>query len=563
VGLLPSEYDPLLQSWMAGRSRREFLGLAGTAAIGIVGSSLFAGCSGTLRSTNQTLAPSSGEPYYFRPRQSVSNDTITADVVIYGATVAGLAAAIQVRRMGMTAVVVEPSPHVGGMTTGGLSATDVGSSSAIGGFASEFYSEVGVRYGKSAGYQFEPHVASEVLQSFIERAGAPLYLEEHPVGAVRSGDGLQLKALHMDSGRTFTGGCFIDASYEGDVMAFAGVTSTVGREANSTYRESMNGVQLNSRHTAFESCIAPGPDANSLWPTVFASGAGTPGAPSTAVQAYCFRLTVVRSTKGVPFPQPTNLDTAPYELMLRDIQGTGKSPLVFQVPLPRQKFDLNNGGPVSIDLVGVGAAWAEASFPEREQIFQQHVQYQRGLIWFLANDSRVPAHIRHSTQSLSLALGEFQTTGGWPSQLYIREARRMVSDVVLTERDVLHPLAQPTSVGCGSYLVDSHVCSRVVVRGCVANEGVLSTPVPARYSIPYGAILPRRSECGNLLVPVCLSATHVAWSSLRTEPVFMILGQSAGAAAVLAIRAGVRVQDIDSSRLRPTLLAARQVLDLA
>ena len=493
---------------------------------------------------------------------------VTADLVVYGATSGGLVAAIQARRMGRTAVVLEASTHLGGLSTGGLGQTDSGNAASIKGIAGEFYRRV---YSKYSGtpvtptsptrFTFEPHVARAVFDDLLAEAGVPVYFGMRLASVAKSGN--RIVEIVADNGQAFRGSMFVDASYEGDLMHRAGVSSTVGRETNATYGETINGVQLRNGHQ-FNFPVSPyvvaGNPSSGLLPGISATPVAPAGSGDDLIQAYNYRMCLTQAANRIPFAKPAGYDVVRYELLLRYIQAGWNGPFFTTHGVGNGKTDSNNNGAFSTDFIGANYSYPTASYAVRDSIAADHRTYQQGLMWFLANDSRVPASIRSSTASWGLAADEFTSNGGWPTQLYVREARRMLSSYVMTERNCRGQEVVTDSVGLASYTMDSHNCQRVVVGGNVKNEGDVQIGVPAPYGISYRSIVPAQAQCANLLVPVCLAASHIAYGSIRMEPVFMILGQSAATAAMLALSAGSAVQEVPYATLRTRLLADGQLL---
>ncbi|MEU1886390.1 FAD-dependent oxidoreductase [Micromonospora rifamycinica] len=494
--------------------------------------------------------------------------TVTADLVVYGATSAGIVAAVQTRRLGRTAVIVEPGNHVGGLTTGGLGYTDSGTSAAIGGVAGEFYRRVYARYqgvpvtpDSPMRLVFEPHVAAGVCTDLLTEHGIPVYLNARLTAVQRSGD--RITGLVADNGQLFTGPMFVDATYEGDLMAAAGVSYTVGREANAVYGETINGVQLRGAHQftlPVDPYVVPGNPASGPLPGVSAAPVARNGTGDDRIQAYNFRMCLTQAAGRIPFPQPAGYDPADYELLLRYVRAGYTGPFFTTQSVGGGKTDSNNTGAFSTDFIGASHAYPTATWAQRDSMVADHRRYQQGLMWFLANDPRLPEPVRAGVARWGLAADEFTATGGWPSQLYVREARRMVSAYVMTERDCRGAVRVADAVGLASYTMDSHNCQRVVVDGLVRNEGDVQVGVPGPYPVSYRSIVPTAGQCANLLVPVCLSASHIAYGSIRMEPVFMILAQSAATAAVLAVDAGVPVQQVDVAALQARLRRDGQIL---
>jgi hypothetical protein len=498
-----------------------------------------------------------------------------ADVVVYGATAAGLTAAIQASRMGMKAVVVEASPHVGGMTTGGLSSSDVGKAWSIGGLASEFYSRVGRAYGSDDRiFHFEPKVAAAVFDEWIREAGVdvitnePLDLEK---GVLKRAG--RIESITSTSGRVFCGRMFIDASFEGDLMAKAGVSYTVGREPESQYGESLAGIRRGDRKprphytqgdkdhftTKIDAFVTPGDPTSGLLPWVqrvdfadFVDGAGDKG-----VQAYNYRLCVTDDPDNrIPFGKPEGYRELDHELLLRVFEsGDVRLPILIH-KLPNQKFDWNSMHAVGTDLPGASWGYPEADHEERRRIAATHALYAKGVMWTLAYHPRVPESIRDVVSRHGWCRDEFTTKGGFSTQLYVREGRRMLSDAIVTQAVCMGKEPCDDIVALGSFGLDSHAVRYVLTeQGHVERDGVFWNVPKKPYGLSWRAIRPKREECSNLLVPVCVSASHAAYGSLRMEPVYMELGHAAGAAAAFALRDGKDVQDVPYAVLRERLLA--------
>lgn len=519
-------------------------------------------------------------------------ETVDADVVIYGGASAAVSAAVQVRRMGKTAVIVMPDRHLGGLTVSGLGRTDSGDKRVIGGIAREFYHRVWLYYQDDEAWKwepkpaefsgmdnqtqtmwkFEPSAAEKVMDGFVAEYGIPVYRGERldrEKGVVK--DGAAIKSIATLSGRVFTGRVFLDATYEGDLFAAAGVSYTVGRESNDRYGETLNGIQTaNAVYHQFagpvDPYVEPGNPDSGILPGVNPDAGGRDGDADGGVQAYCFRLCMTRVPENrVPFEKPADYDEADYELLFRDIQA---GQIHYHDPgrVPNRKTDTNNNGSVSTDNIGANYEYPEASYERREEIIARHVRWQKGFYWTMANHPRVPEELRREFSEWGLAKDEFADSGNWPGQLYVREGRRMVSDFVETENHLRRRIPVPDPVGMGSYGMDSHNIQRYVAidedgRAVVRNEGDVQVPTGGAYPIGYRALLPKKEECSNLLVPVCVSCSHIAYGSIRMEPVFMILGQSAAAAAVLSIDAGVDPADLSYESLERRLRQDGQVLE--
>ncbi len=513
---------------------------------------------------------------------------VEADVIIYGGTSAGVAAAVQLHRMGKSSVIIEPSQHLGGLSSGGLGWTDSGNKAVIGGVSLEFYKRVKDEYDKEVTWKwqdsedysryspeaeaiwvFEPHIAERVFNNWVKETKTPVYLGERLdlKDGVTVEDG-QITEIRMESGLAFRGTIFIDTTYEGDLMAKAGVTYTVGREANDLYGETLNGVQkARTISHQFEHKISPyripGNPSSGLLPGVHGDDPGEDGTGDHRVQAYCFRMCLSNHPENrVPFPKPEQYDPERYELLARVLEaGWDRVFQKFDV-IPNRKTDTNNHGPFSTDNIGMNYDYPDGDYETREQIIEEHRNYQQGLMWFLANDTRVPSEIQTRIRQWGLAADEFQDNGNWPHQIYVREARRMVSDFVMTELHLRAKKPTPESIGMGSYNMDSHNVQRYVTEdGYARNEGDIQINPGGPYPVSYRAIVPPKKECENLLVPVCLSSSHIAYGSIRMEPVFMILAQSAATAASQAIDNKIAVQDVKYEELQKKLLEDGQVLE--
>jgi hypothetical protein len=515
-----------------------------------------------------------------------------ADIVVYGGTSAGVVAAVQAVRMGKSVVLVCPEKHLGGLTSGGLGWTDSGRKEVIGGIAREFYQSVKEHYDRpeswayekpedcrkyrpedDAMWVFEPHLAEEIFERLIAEHDVPVHRDEwldRENGVSRNG--ARIAAITTLSGATYEGKAFVDATYEGDLMAAAGVSYHVGREPNSQYGETLNGVQKdrNVKKHRFREPVSPyvRPDdpTSGLVPRVHGEHPGEEGEGDRRLQAYCYRMCMTDEPENrVPFPKPSDYDETQYELLFRHFEaGDMMLPLKIDMMVNR-KTDTNNQGAFSTDNIGMNYDYPEATYARRREILEEHQTYQKGLMWTLANHPRTPGEIRRKMAPWGLAKDEFTDNGNWPHQIYVREGRRMVSDFVMTERHLRGELPTPRPAGMGSYNMDSHNAQRYIARDadgrpCVQNEGDVQVKPGRAYPISYGAIVPKASECGNLLAPVCVSSSHIAYGSIRMEPVFMILGQSAATAAAHAIDEQCAAQDVDYERLRKRLLEDGQRL---
>lgn len=521
-----------------------------------------------------------------------------ADVIIYGGTSAAVIAAVQVKKMGKSVIVVSPDKHLGGLSAGGLGFTDTGNKEVIGGLSREFYQRLYQHYqnDKSWHWQkrdeygnkgqgtpaidgtnrtmwiFEPHAAEQVFEDFGRENKLTIYRDEW---LDRSAKGIQkqagaIRSFRTLSGTVYEGAVFIDATYEGDLMAAAGVRYHVGREANSVYNETHNGVQVGvfQHGHYFKTNISPykvaGDTKSGRLPEVSADEPGPNGTGDHKIQAYCFRMCLSNHPDNrIPFAKPAGYDPNRYELLARVFASGWRETFDKYDPIPNRKTDTNNHGPFSTDYIGKNYDYPDATYERRKAIIRDHELYQKGLMYFLQNDARVPADVHAAMQQWGLPKDEFKDNGGWPHQLYIREARRMLGEFVMKEADALGKTNVPNPVGMGSYALDAHNSQRFVKKdGFVQNEGDIGVHPDKPYSIAYGSILPKAAECTNLLVPVCVSSSHIAYGSIRMEPVFMILGQSAATAAVLAIDGKTSVQQVPYTKLKEVLLKDGQRLTL-
>jgi hypothetical protein len=508
---------------------------------------------------------------YYLPAPPVTDEPVhEADIVIYGATAAGIIAAIEARARNHRVLVLNPGWHVGGMTTSGLGFTDFGNEAIIGGLARRFYQLVGRHYGTDLGWAFEPGTAASVLAGMMRAAGVNVLSGFYAHKVVKQAG--RILEIVSTSGQRVRASLFLDCSYEGDLLPLAGVSNATGREANSVYDETFNGVQIldkNQFELGVDPFIRPGDPASGLLPGVHTLHPGVQGAGDQLIQAYNFRVCMTRRPElRVPFHRPADYSEHQYELLARyfaagwrmDLQPDGSFAKYDEVA--NGKTDTNNGGAFASDFIGGNWDFPQASYERREQIYKAHVNYHQGLLYFLQNSPRVPRAVQAAIREYGLAGDEFTGTQNWPPQLYIRECRRLVGDLVVTEHHCLGRARALNSIGMAAYTMDSHNCQRVVVKGRVYNEGDVQVRLPAPYGIPYHAITPKRCECVNLLVPVCLSATHIAFGSIRMEPVFMGLAQAAAIAASLCLPELCPVQELQYAELRPHLKRAGLVLDL-
>ncbi len=498
------------------------------------------------------------------------------DFIVYGATAGGVITAVSAARQGVKVLLIEPGAHLGGMAAAGLSHTDFGKKEVIGGMALEFYRRVGAKYqmprfANDVAWYYEPHIGEQVFKEMLDQANVAVRF--HQRLRERNGvekSGAAIAAILMEDGATYRARAFADCTYEGDLMAQARVSYTVGRESSGRYGETLAGVR--SRTPLHQWLVAIGArDGNGkLLPEISPFPKGETGSADKKVQAYNFRLIFSDDPANrVPFPKPLHYDPRRYELMARLLAAMtvklGHPQVLDQVisigPIPNRKADINNQGAFSTDYIGGSWDYPDASYARRAEIFQAHADYTKGFFYFLAHDARVPKPLQRELNRWGLAKDEFTGTRNWPHQLYIREARRMVSDFVMTQNDIQTSLAKPDPIGMGSYNSDSHNVQRFVnADGNVENEGDMQVPVTP-YQIPYRVIVPKRAEASNLLVPVCVSASHVAYSTLRMEPQYMIMGEAAGVAASMALAAGAAVQDVNTAELTRKLVKDGAVME--
>lgn len=500
----------------------------------------------------------------------------SVDVLVYGGTAAGVMAAYAAAKEGAQVVLLAPHAHLGGMLTGGLSATDVGDARVIGGYTRRLYQRISDHYGKRGlasrkDWLVEPHVAEDVLDDMLRETGVQIVRNAR----LREQNGVALSAtstissVTIEDGREFRAKVFVDCSYDGDLLVQSGVPYTWGRESRDTYGESLAGVQNVKSQHQFAWPIDAYADEHRLYPEVSRGPLQAVGSGDREVQAYNFRLVLTDDPNDrLPFSRPKDYDPSQFALLseyLRQFSAhMGREPALgdffYPVRIPNGKADFNNNGPISTDYIGHSAAYPDASYADQERIRADHLRYTQSLLYFLTHDPVVPTTLTNELSTWGLPKDEFQDSDHWPRELYIREGRRMIGAYVLTQRDLQSHRTKPDSIGMGSYNSDSHNVQRVAMPdGSVRNEGDMQVPV-SPYEIPYRAITPRRDQLRNLLVPVCLSASHVAYSSLRMEPQFMIMGQAAGVAAAMAAHSNGPVQDVDVEALQRALRRTKVVL---
>jgi flavin-dependent dehydrogenase len=546
---------------------------------------------------------------------SAAADDKTYDVVVYGGTSGGIVAAISAAREGATVVVLEPTEHLGGMVTGGLGRTDLGFEESIGGMAAEFYRRVYRHYSDPAAWKFqtrdeylntgtlnvsatsykelrylktgdltingdkwwfpEPSAASSIYRQMLDEAHVRVLTGHRLAGVEKRGP--RIVSIRCANGAVFSGRVFIDTTYEGDLLAAAGVSYRVGRESRAEYGEKLAGVvprELSTRKQ-FDVDISPYGDDGKLLYGVQDTPRGEDGAADRKIQAYNFRICLTDyPANRVAIEQPEHYDPHRYDLLARYIAAKPDIELATPDPnkwgvlkfdqLPNHKTDINDGGPFSTDLLGGGWDYPDGDEATRRAIEQEHIAYTKGLLYFLGHDERVPARMRQEMLRWGYPKDEYTSNGNWSPQLYIREARRMVGAYVMTYDDIVTKRAKDDSIGLASHKPDSHLVTRIADHGVARNEGNPNdlTPTHRPYEVPYRAITPKQAECDNLLVTFALSASHMAYASLRMEPAFMILSESAGLAAVEAARRDLAVQDVPYASLAPKLRERKQLLKI-
>lgn len=528
-------------------------------------------------------------------KSGTGSNSYKADVIVYGGTSSAVTAAVQVARMGKSVIIVSPDKHLGGLSSSGLGFTDTGNKEVIGGLAREFYQLIYQHYQNPESWKwqkqseygnkgqgnpaidgenrtmwiFEPHAAEEAFEQMIKQNKIKVFRDEwldRETGIVKnSGSIISITTL---SGETFRGKVFIDATYEGDLMASAGVKYTVGRESGNVYNETWNGVQKGvfQHGHYFKDNIdpynIPGDPSSGLLKRISSETPGENGTGDNKIQAYCYRLCLTKHPDNrVPITKPEGYDSTQYELLAR-LSATRWNEFFGKYdPIPNFKTDVNNHGPMSFDNIGMNWGYPEASYERRKEILKEHVLYQKGLLYFMATDRRLPSSVRDTMNKWGFARDEFADNGNWPYNIYVREARRMLGEYVMTENDVLGKREVPHSIGMGSYTMDSHNVQRYVTpEGFVQNEGDIGVAAKQPYRIDLGSIMPKKEECKNLLVPVCVSCSHIAFGSIRMEPVFMILGQSAGTVASMAIEKRESIYELTYDEIKAKLEADGQIL---
>jgi hypothetical protein len=518
-----------------------------------------------------------------------------ADIIVYGGTSSAVAAAVQASRMGKSVILVSPDKHLGGLSSSGLGFTDTGNKSVIGGIAREFYQLIYRHYQNPGSWNwqkqseygnvgqgnpaidgenrtmwiFEPHAAEEAFEIMVSHSKVDVHRDEwlNRENGINKKNGaiVSIKTL---SGKIYYGKVFVDATYEGDLMASAGVKYTIGRESGDTYHEQFNGVQKGVFHhdhhfkVNIDPYKIPGNPSSGLLPLITPETPGENGSGDKKIQAYCYRLCMTKLPENrIPITKPESYDSTQFELLGRVSEKGWNEFFNKYDPIPNLKTDVNNHGPVGFDNIGMNWDYPEASYERRREILKEHEVYQKGLLYFLTTDRRIPAEVREIMKQWGLAKDEFKDNENWPYNIYVRESRRMIGEYVMTENEVLGKTKVLQPIGMGSYTMDSHNVQRYVTpEGYVQNEGDIGVAPQQPYQIDMGSIIPKRQECTNILVPVCVSCSHIAFGSIRMEPVFMILGQSSGIIASLAIDSNKSIQDLNYIDIKAKLEASGQIL---
>ncbi|TSJ38880.1 FAD-dependent oxidoreductase [Mucilaginibacter corticis] len=487
------------------------------------------------------------------------------DVCVYGGTSAGVIAAYTAAKMGKSVVLIEPGTRLGGLSSGGLGFTDIGNKYVVTGLARDFYRRIGQYYGKFEQWTFEPKVAEAIFLDYVKRGNFGVLYRIHSIGITKKDHHIsKIVAIQEGPGSAriinISAKQYIDCSYEGDLMAKAGVSYTTGREANSVYNETVNGVELRTEHqflNGIDPYKIPGkPESGLLW-GISNEILAPAGSGDKKIQSYNFRVCLTNDPANrIEITRPDGYDSTHYELLLRVLEKKPAKDLgaFLKIDLmPNHKTDINNNGPFSTDMIGANYAYPDADYTTRNAIIKEHIDYTKGLLYFIGHDPRMPQHLREQMLKWGYPDDEYTSTDHFTPQMYVREARRMLGEYIMTEANCLRKEVVDDKIGMGAYNMDSHNAERLVVNGMVKNEGDVQLRGINPYPIAYRSITPKRAECDNLLVPVCLSASHMAYGSIRMEPVFMVLGQSAAVAACQAIDKRVGVQQIDIKQLQAEL----------
>lgn len=491
------------------------------------------------------------------------------DLIVYGGTSSGVMAAYSASMKGLRVLLIEPGNHLGGLSASGLGETDIGNKYTVSGLSREFYRRLGKHYKQFEAWRFEPHIAEKTFKDFIKEAKVEVLYNYYLNSLTKNGTDISSISLENIKDKTdlkiFRAQVFIDATYEGDLMAKAGVSYHIGREGNEKYGEKLNGVvgvvKSNQVPDGIDPYVIPGDSSSGLIWGISEASMGKAGNPDKKVQAYNYRLCLTNdSSNMIPISKPANYDPKTYEVLRRIIQKRAEADWVQRIhqlylrvsPMPNNKTDINNKGGFSTDMIGHSWDYPEASYEARKKIDQKHREYIEGLLYFLAYDPEIPQHIKDQMREYGWPKDEFKDNGGFPHQIYVREARRLVGDFVMTEHHVRGEKAIEDTIALGAYNLDSHHSNRYVVNGMVKNEGEFQEPV-SPYPISFKTLVPNANECTNLLVSACVSASHVAYGSIRMEPVFMMIGQASGIAAAEVVKNKQKVQDIDGNNIEKLL----------
>ena len=512
---------------------------------------------------------------------SAATSAGASDIVVYGGTAAGVAAAVQAARMGRSVTLVAPEKHLGGIVVDGLGGGDINNhwfqnDAAVGGIAAEFYARIGRKYGSATPvYRYESHVAEEVFSEMLAESKVSVQREQRLAEPLSRSVQIDratgvVQSIVTESGAQFAAGVFIDATIEGDLLAAAGIRTTYGRESNSVYGETKNGIRAETTHAQFKVRVdpykIPGDPKSGLIATIQDEAFGTPGDGDRNIQAYCFRLCLTRNPANrIPIEKPVDFDRSQYEIYFRYVRagGTLWSP---GANLPNGKTDLGSWHDLSGNLYGMNRDWPDGSYATRQRIYEQHRTFTQGLLWLLANDPGIPPATRAAWRGWGLCKDEFTDNGGWPRQLYIRDGRRMISDYVITEHHTrrINPVPVADPVAVAFWPTDAHSVRRIVRDGAAYNEGfVFDDGNWGPFGISYRSLLPDQAQATNVITPTCLSSSHVAYGAIRLEQTFLSLGQAAATAAVLALETRVPLRDVDYQSLRARLVRDGQIVSLS
>jgi len=496
------------------------------------------------------------------------------DVCVYGGTSAGVIAAYTAAKQNKKVILIEPGNHLGGLSSGGLGYTDIGNKYVVTGLARNFYRRMGRHYGKFETWIFEPHAAEAIFNDYIKEANVPVLYQYRIVDAVKKNNSIQNITIEhsaipqSSTNKTITAKMFIDCSYEGDLLAKAGVSYTVGREDNSTYNETWNGVQLLDKHQfpdGIDPYKIPGDSSSGLLWGISKNPVLTNGTGNKMVQTYNYRLCLTNDPANkIEITRPDGYDSTMFEILLRYIAVFKPKELNDRVlkidMMPNHKTDINNNGPFSTDYIGMNWNYPDGDYNTREKILQDQLHYTKSLLYFIGHDPRMPAHLRNEMLQWGYPKDEYTDNNNITPQAYIRESRRMIGAYVMTQNNCEGRETITDAVGMAAYTMDSHNCERLIVNGMVKNEGDVQKGGFGPYPISYRSLIPKENECNNLYVPVCLSASHIAYGSIRMEPVFMVLAQSSAAAACMAIDKKQTVQQVDVKQLQQ-LLTSNPLMD--